>query len=433
MSRVAFVLSCLAALPACLAAEGTIRKDGVSVSYAGIDRTYAEAIARTVGAARALAAEQFGFDMPKTITVSVRAETDGVVRLYTDGADRFFLTVRSQRDLRKPAASGIFHLYGLCHEVGHLAMYRLIRDHSWLTTAAAEGWAHYMGSRLVDAVHKREGKDLWPDAYDYLADGTKRLNRQISGRSRGDAPRGAKLWQQLGAIIGDKGFVKLFKAWSQAKVDPTDPAAALGKALSAVSSDKRLAGWWARAGRALILKRPRSGFAARTAKPDDLTGKGVQLAGDDGTAAGKRSIAGSGHAVRLASAGPGWYLTGVKVFGACYGRVATTDSFRLWLCDKEFRPIASFVFPYGVFPYGRQGRWAHLAVKPTQVPAQFIVCVSFNPTASKGVFVYHDAQAGGNSLTGLPGRAGQKFTGGDWLVRAEIDQLKTADALKAGR
>ena len=67
------------------------------------------------------------------------------------------------------------------------------------------------------------------------------------------------------------------------------------------------------------------------------------------------------------------------------------------------------------------------------MPTEFIICVAFNPTGTKGVFVYYDKESGGNSLTGLPGRPGPKFAQGDWLIRATIDQLKSADALKPGR
>jgi len=433
MHCVALCLAILVAVPPLPGEERIFREDHVAVSYSGIDETYAKAIARTVRAARAAAVKQFGFDMPDTIAVRVRCDPAASVRLFNDGQGRFFLTVRSGRDLRKPAATGIFHLYGLCHEVGHLAMYRLIRDHSWMTTAAAEGWAHYLGSRLVDAVHAAEGKDLWPDAYDYLADGTKRLNGQLAGSRRSPSLQGAALWKGLAAIVGDKKLPAIFGAWGKAQVDPTDPGAALRKALLAAHADKRLAAWWDRAERVFVLKRPRSAFAARTAQPGDLSGKPVELVDDDGQPAAKRSIAGSGHAVRCTSNGPDWYLTAVKIYGARYGYPRPPrEDFHVWLCDKDFKAIADFPFPYAKFARG-QPRWVTLAVKPTLVPAEFILCVGFNPTATKGVFVYHDREGGGRSLTGLPGRPGRRFDGGDWLLRASIDQLKAANALKPGK
>ena len=140
------------------------------VNYAGISSDYALAIARTVAAARQGAIDQFGFDLPTRIQVSVQVN-GSKTQLWTDGSDRIFLTLASEQDLRKPRVSGYFQLYGLCHEVGHMAMYRLIPNPAWMTAEAAEGWAHYLGSRLVDMVYDQEGPNLWPDRYDYREDG----------------------------------------------------------------------------------------------------------------------------------------------------------------------------------------------------------------------------------------------------------------------
>jgi RNA polymerase sigma-70 factor (ECF subfamily) len=72
-----------------------------------------------------------------------------------------------------------------------------------------------------------------------------------------------------------------------------------------------------------------------------------------------------------------------------------------------------------------------LAIDPTNVPANFIVCVGFNPAATKGVFVHYDAKGAANSLTGLPGAKSRAFPRGDWMIRIEVDQPKDADALSA--
>ena len=58
------------------------------------------------------------------------------------------------------------------------------------------------------------------------------------------------------------------------------------------------------------------------------------------------------------------------------------------------------------------------------MPQKFILCVGFDPTKSKGVFVYRDAASGGHSFTGLPGAAPQPFAAGDWMIRATVDQAK---------
>jgi hypothetical protein len=409
--------------PACGGQE-TLRLEGVNVSYSGISQEYARAIGRTVAAARSVAAEQFGFDMPQTITVSVTLDPQAGVRLFNDGQDRLSLTVRSEQDLRQPSASGIFHLYGLCHEVGHLAMYRPIRDHSWMTSAAAEGWAHYLGSRIVDEVYAREGKDLWPDPYDYISDGMKRLQRQLASPQASPVTTGAGLWKDLQAIVGDKGLAPIFVAWGKTSIDTADPAKALGRTLLAAGSDERLVNWWKKAEETLILKRPTSSFSARTVNRDQLVGQPRELAHDDGRQAGRKSSAGGGHAVRFQAPGDSFCVTSVRIYGSRYGRSATAqDEFRVWLCDEDFKALAEYKYPYADFRAGQAG-WVTVRLKPTEVPPKFIVCVGFNPTASKGVFLGHDQGGSGNSLSGLPGGSPRPFADGDWMIRVTVDRLK---------
>ncbi|MGB2819608.1 MAG: hypothetical protein WBF17_01400 [Phycisphaerae bacterium] len=435
MKRSVLVLALLVPPLAAGAAEGankTYRGDHTVVLYSGIDEKYAKAIAEVVEAARAVAVEQYGFDMPDTVSVSVTAGAAKRPRLFNDGQDRLYLSVRSARDLRQPRYSGIYNIYGLCHEVGHLAMYRLIRDRSWMTTAAAEGWAHWLGSRVVDAVYEKLGQEVWPDRYDYRADGTARLKRQLASRPSAIA-KGAGQWMELAGIIGPKAFVGLFKAWGQAEVDPHDPAAALRRGLLAVGKDERLGAWWNAAESLFVQARPKSGFAARTAKPGDLAGDPVELAHDDGKPADKKSIAGGGHAVRFDAKGTDWYLTAVRIHGSRYGHPRPPkEDFHVYLCDADFKQIADFPAPYARFARG-EPRWVTVEVTPTQVPPKFIVCVGFNPTGTKGVFVSRDAEAEGDCLIGLPTAGGQAFREGDWLIRADLDRPRSADALGTQR
>ena len=411
-------------LPLDCSGQETLRLEGAVVSYTGVSEEYARAIGRTVAAARSVAAEQFGFDVPETITVTVTLDPKASVRLFNDGQDRFSLTVRSEKDLRQPSASGTFHLYGLCHEVGHLAMYRPIRDHSWMTTAAAEGWAHYLGSRIVDEVYAREGKDLWPDRYDYIQDGMKRLQRQLASPQASPVTKGAGLWKDLMEIVGDKGMAPIFAAWGKTSVDPADPARAVGKTLLASGGDERLANWWKKAEETLILKRPTSSFVARTANRDQLAGQPQELAHDDGRQANRKSLAGGGHAVVFQAPGDSFCVTSVRIYGSRYGRAATPqDEFHLWLCDEDFKALAELKYPYSDFRAGQPG-WVTVRFKPTEVPAKFVVCVGFNPTGSKGVFVGHDQGGSGNSLSGLPGGNSRPFADGDWMIRVTLDRLK---------
>jgi len=475
-------------------AAGIVKKDHVIVTYAGIDKSYAEAMARVVERSRAAAVEQFGFDMPKTIRVNVTADPQATVRLFTDGRSRFQLTIRSEQDLRKPAASGIFQLYGMCHELGHVAMYRLTHGvPAWMSSDAAESWAHYLGSRLVDVVYAKEGGDLWPDRCDYRNDGMKRLERQLAA-AKGESAAGA--WKELVEIVGDRGVASIFRAWGTAAAGPE-------KALSISGKDQRLSAWWQHASRIFIAHRedganpapPRTTAEAgdderaadagdaeamptrtwkdatgtfsldaqfvgvkdgkvllkktngqivpipldRLSKEDQdfVTGQSGkasatkrgpreirELSRDNGKAAGQASIAGVGHGVKFKVDGDSYYVTSVSLYGSRYGYPQPPrENFRVWICDTELKPIATFGFPYGSYAYGKAG-WKSFRVRPTRVPREFIVCFGFNAEPHKGVRVSHDGQSSETSLIGTPGPDGGEphpFGKGNWLIRCKVE------------
>ncbi|HPD45641.1 MAG TPA: hypothetical protein P5279_02260 [Anaerohalosphaeraceae bacterium] len=404
------------------------RMDRAVVEYENIDAKYAEAMCKTASTASDVCRE-LGFDMPQTVRMSAVCDAAQPVRLYCDGNDRIYLTVRSEKNLAGPAESGIHNVYGICHEVGHLAMYRLVPEHMWLSSAGAEGWAHFLGSRIVDRVWKAHGKGLWPDGHDYSADGTARLTAQLGAAGQSATVKGAGLWQDLAALMEVKQIAAVFGAWSKAKIDMTDPGAGLRAALLAVNNDPRTAAWWNKAEPVFVVRQPKSGFAARTAMANELQGKAIELALDDGRQADKKSIAGGGHAVKYTVGGEGWYLTGVRIFGSRYGMPqAPQEDFHVWLCDADLNVIADFPQPYGKFRRG-EPTWVNLLTRPTNVPREFVICVGFNPTATKGVYVGMDGTAGKGSMAALPGRDGRVMDEGNWMIRARVDQLKSADAL----
>jgi hypothetical protein len=410
---------------------GEVKLEHVRVAFDGIDETYARAIARTVSAARQVCSDEFGYDMPAMIRINVSVKPTQKVRLFNDGDHTFSLSLRSEEDLKRPAASGTFQIYGLCHEVAHLAMYRPIKDHSWLSTAGAEGWAHYLGSVLVDDVFKREGGDLWPDRYDYRADGTRRLDDQLASPKVSEISQGARQWRNLVRLVGAEKMPHVFSLWGQAEIDRADPAVALKEELAKVTTDTQVAAWWTDSAGLLLVKREASQFPKRQIAADKLTGTPRTLAHDDGQSAGKSSVAGSGHAVKFAAPDASWYLTAVEIYGSRYGAATPPrEDFHIWLCDEKLNAIADFEVPYGKFKRGEPA-WVKLEITPTQVPQEFIVCVGFNPAATKGVFLHYDAKSEGDSSTGLPGASSRPFARGDWLIRAHVDQPKEADALSA--
>ncbi|HZN69257.1 MAG TPA: hypothetical protein VFB66_28540 [Tepidisphaeraceae bacterium] len=424
-----------------VAAKGSAEAPHVTVNYDGIPDGHARAIAETLSAARHVYAEAFGFDMPEMITCTVECGAGKGSRLYTDGNDRVFLSLPSADRLARPGKSGVFVLYGMCHEVGHVAMYRPLKGRDWMTTAAAEGWAHYAGSVVVDEVFKAKGQKLWTiDPYDYRQDGTARLDAQLKDKSRQDETTlGAGKWRELDAIIGRKGFRTLFEAWQGADVSPTkEGAQALLSAAKSAFPDKAdaLEKWWGGAAPLFYKATEASGFAKAEIPRNRLEGRPLAIIYDDNGADGKKSIAGGGHATKFRAPGGGeWYLTAVSVHGARYGapRPPVGATFDVALCDHEMRPVATWKQSYTLFPRGQE-KLVRIEVPPTRVPPGedgFYVCLNFRPTASQGVYVSLDDSTGGKgeSQAATPGQPGNPLPNGDWMIRAELDRPKAADAL----
>ena len=414
------------------AADDRVEKPGATVEFRGIERTYAEAMARLVEAVRHAYARDFGAGMPDRVVVRVDCDRSNQVRLFNDGADRVMLSLESPDQLRKPSETGLFHIYGVCHELGHIAMYRTLRNRDWLSADACEGWAHYAGSVMVDTVYDELGPDLWPDKYDYRQDGTRRLDQQLGKDKPDGVVATAGRWRELDKLIGRKNFGKLFAAWNDATIMPADPGAGVLQAAMPMAKDSdRLKRWIEGFAKDGLVKVEASRTRKRTIAAARLSGEPLTLKHDDGSAEGKKSIAGSGHIVRFASPRGGeFYLTHVDVFAARYGAPQPPrEDFTITLCDPQLKPIASWKKPYATIERG-EPKWYAVAVPPTAVPREFAVCLSFQPTATRGVFVHRDDSSSGHSLTGLPGRGGDALADGEWMIRVRIDSPRSADALR---
>jgi hypothetical protein len=397
------------------------------VTYEGADIKWAKAVAETMAAARTVYVDDLACDMPDTVYGQLIVKAGENTRLYTDGVDHLFLSVPSESKLAAPGKSGVFNLYGMSHELGHMAMYRVLKDRDWMTGDAAEGWAHYAGSVVTDRVFALKGESLWPDPHDYRADGTARLKKQLTSASPDGVTAAAGEWQKLGKIVGQKGFARLFIAWQAADIDSARPTESLLAAAVKVFPDKKepLAVWWTTASKLFVKATDTSTFQAPTIPASKLTGKPVLLALDDDQSDGKKSIAGGGHARKFTLPDDGeWYLRTVSVCGAQYGR-AKNAMFDVALCDSDLKPIATWKKPYSAFRLGDL-QWTRLPVTPTRVPKEFYICLNFRPTATQGVYMGFDTSTKGNSQIGIPGEQGHNFTQGDWMIRVELDKPKDA-------
>lgn len=154
--------------------------------------------------------------------------------------------------------------------------------------------------------------------------------------------------------------------------------------------------------------------------PSRARGKMVKLSVDDGSSDGKKSIAGSGHAVMFDAPGEGCILKTISIYGSRYGYPRPPkENFHIWVCDEEFNVIEDFPFPYSRFTRER-AKWVTFRVKSVEVPSTFVICAGFNPEQTKGVYVHYDNSSSGNSYTGLPGKEMAVFNDGEWMIRAVV-------------
>ncbi len=164
------------------------------------------------------------------------------------------------------------------------------------------------------------------------------------------------------------------------------------------------------------------GFAVATRQPSEAPRQGaavVTLKHDDGTREGQGSIAGSGHAVFFTRPPGEWYMDKAQIFGSRYGYPTPPDEdFVVYLTDADMNVIAEARAPYARFERG-DWRWVFVDLPRVPAPDEFALCVSFDPTRTKGVYVgYDEGVAESHSKRALPGSHLEDVKGTfDWMIR----------------
>jgi hypothetical protein len=148
--------------------------------------------------------------MPESIAVTVSiAPKTKLASGCGEGDNSICLELETPRHLDPPSRSGYFQLYGMCHELGHIAWQTNMHGLYIFNWDGMEGWAHYIGSILVDRLYELKGPSLWFEEYDYRADGTARLRKSLSGNPT-NLDRAAGAFLRLEEIVGRQRIPKLF-------------------------------------------------------------------------------------------------------------------------------------------------------------------------------------------------------------------------------
>ena len=248
-----------------------LRLPAVQVTYSGISATWAHRMGRVLTEARSHASREFGFNMPDVLRLTVTTGTNRY-ELFNDMRDQLTYHLRSEDELAGFDWLHWYFIYGLCHEVAHLAMYRTFDPwvtNAWLNWDGQEAWAHYVGERLADRSYARCVSEFWPGR-GVEAEQTLKADRQSA---QSFFPRSelqlAGHWRALADIVGDLGLEPVLEKWSKADIDPQHPAEAVSGTLSAHPKAEQLRSWWLKAAPLMLTGPGKSAFPP-TARPNSM-------------------------------------------------------------------------------------------------------------------------------------------------------------------
>ncbi len=443
---VAAALLCAAgAAPA--AQTGLVRTQGRhswAESPNAVER-YARSFVKITDAAWEAYRDLYGLPLAEPIQIHVALKGSGAA-LWTDGDRAMFLQVGSEASLKAPAASGAHHVYGMVHELGHMAIYRRMRSTGGLPDGVGEGWAHYFGSILATRVYETLGAGVYPDPHNYSeSSGMPRLLAQFAqcekaGKWDPDT-RTAKVLYDVEQKYGRKRLSDALNKALDTRPSGAELVKALSSALVAVTKDPQSAALIPE--QFLLPKVEIDSKDADIARPLLFGGlKGEWASGElrlsygDGTREDEHSFTDTGHGVIFCRPEGRWQLTAVELHGCRFGsRVAPQSDFSIFLCDERFRVLREARAPYSRFPRTREWKWERIEVEPTEVPAFFYIVACFDPTTTRGVFVgvdthierSHSRTAYPNSVVGDVGGTQ------DWMMRCVLNPADNATEARAAR
>jgi hypothetical protein len=411
------------------------------VSYPKSLQAYAKALLQIGDAAWEAYRELYNLTLPEPIELQIQLvpeKGEKFARLWTDGQRFIFLEVGSEKPLFSPEKGGAHNVYGICHELGHIAIYSRISQTAGIPEGVAEGWAHYFGSVITSHLFEKLGAEVYPDPHNYHeTSGLGRLLRQFETRKDPETLAAKSLYeierkygrQKLGEALG--------KALSQ-RPSGRELVTKFVEALVAVTGDPEA--------KTLIpeqilkpkvrvdtefpdIKQKWLYYGLKLEWQDGL----LRLRYDDGEKDGQWSLGGSGHGVIFCKPQGKWQLVAVEFYGARYGELQPPDEdFSIFLCDADFKVIREFKAPYSLFAQRGEWKWERIAVEPTEVPEFFYIVIAFNPTATKGIYMAYDSDVPiSHSRRAFPdSHLTDTEKVYDWMVRC---YLKPADEETAKR
>lgn len=193
-----------------------LSEDNVTVSSYGIPEVFQQAFLKIFVDTKRLYLRLFGNHVIGHVEFNVRKSTGNPHRLWTNGADRVFLTLSRKSQLEPASISGVRNLHGLTHELAHIVLYRSLVNLSCLPTGWGEGWAVYLASfYAVPYLFRRLGPTLWPYPHDFLqTDGPSLYLQKFANGDIEKMHPTVRVVRQLYLLeqqLGQKRFVSLIR------------------------------------------------------------------------------------------------------------------------------------------------------------------------------------------------------------------------------
>ncbi len=370
------------------------------VSYPKALQAYAKSLLQIGDAAWEAYRELYNLTLPEPIELQIRLVPEKGERfasLWTDGQKFIFLEVGSEKPLLSPERGGAHNVYGICHELAHIALYSRISQVAGIPEGFAKGWAHYFGSVITSHLFEKLGADVYPDPHNYHeTSGLGRLLKQFETH-KDPMTLAAKFLYEIERKYGRQKLAEALDRTLAQKPSGRELVSRFVEELVAVTGDPQA--------KTLIPEHFLKPKVRVDTEFPDITQKWLyyglklewqdgllRLRYDDGEKDGQWSIAGSGHGIIFCKPKGKWQLVAVEFYGARYGALQPPDEdFSIFLCDANFKVICEFKAPYSLFAQRGEWKWERIVVEPTEVPDFFYIVIAFNPTATKGIYMAYDS------------------------------------------
>lgn len=406
----------------------------------GVEEAYAKAIETLVETARHAYVTKLGLPLPDRITVKLHLDPEQELRLFTDGKSEVFLNLASMDQLLPSPESGVFNIYGFCHELGHMAMYHRMKTVTGINSGVAEGWAHFCGSIVCDQVYRKHGRKLWPKPFDYKKlEGTNRLRRLLKKVPRDpdqaeDFDLAVRGFWKLYLLVKEKKFFRAVDACLKTAPSGDEFLPRFLDEIRAVSGKKRLPDYFPER----LLKKQfkwspgppdlasQATFRDLKVTPEKSGGSVLHYNHEAPDPEVCRSIGGTGYLqlFRLPAKGEG-RLTRVEIFGCRYGSRQDDDAdVVVWIADPAMKVLKTHRFKYHELNRGDRAWFRIPGLKPVEVPRHFFVGVFFDAHATKGYFMGYQKKVHGHSYTGSPTTGLTLLPGQDWMMRVSVKTKK---------